>query len=1476
MCILLGGGFIQKAFASGEELSPSGDSTPTEQQITTAPHSLIQTAPPPKKAGVLLNFSGAELRQVLQVIHQKTGERFLFDEAMVEGKKVTFFSDRPIQIESLMPTLTSILEIQGLALVRVGRGQDSIYKVVTAKEASKKTTPTFSNDTMSLIPDSDEIITLLYRLNTLTPNTLVVPLGKMASIPDALTAIEGSRILKITDAAANVKRMIELIKVMDENDYKTVEEQVSVTHVLASTLVRELAPMIDVENQKLARELQAKMVKTNSRNKNVKVSPIVASRPLVVQAIDRLNAIYMNGTSQQIDAIKTMITSLDQPEQKRSQVHYIETQHRKPSDIIPALTLIYSKSSSTSSKSRRRSGPNNSSEQDVSFQADDTLGRLTVICPTSLLEDIKINIKTLDQPGEEGIVRPYPLTHVKAIDMEAKLKGLFTSQRSRRGSPSTYTIVRDDPNQSLIIRASELIHFELERSIRQLDIAEADQRNLKQYPLEFTEAENTAQLLANILGHPLGRSKKHQVKPSSQEVITVDKNANALMIMATKQGHLEIAKILQTLDKESKEKKVTQYYRLQHADPSDVSKNLRELYPQPRNRRGSEPDMSITIDMPSRTLVIKAEVGEQERIAETIAKLDIDGDDSRFMKSYQVKHVDPREASRILTEVIGAPQFSRWRRPPANSDIITVDSASSSILVFAQQSTQNKVLEAMTSIDVPNGDRYQTVFYEIRNADPNILYNNVREFFGSTRRRWGSPPELYLSLNAQARTLMVKALPEKQREVSDTIKKLDIGGSDPRSLKVYSLEYASPKDALRVLQGLLNLSTSGRLGRSSPNPYPDLISIDEANSSIVLFALTKTHETVQETLKQLDVESSAEEQIVYYRTRHLPILEAVRLLSEMFGFQAGTTRRSRGSNEKLILDENSNTMIITASPRTHAKVREVLKEVDVSGLGENEMRFYPIENTTALDAARMIEQLFGLPSKAPRNQSTGERGLPLQRNPMVIPNIESNTLIINAPEKTHRSIEDMLKSLSDISKVDKMTVRFYPLENTNATDIAGQISELFSLKLGTPQKEIQQKGRNVSSSKKSSGGAILRPLRPEDESQINATTGEPLQQPMAKTQSDRNAFFFDGEPTVIPEINLNSIILVAPSYLHEEVKRTLETMDKRRPQVMIEVAIVEVSGGSDLDFGVEWSYLGTDGAVNTPFGIKNLNTAAGSLPTQNVSGTALEGVVAGVLRSNGTMPVILNAVQQDKRMKIRSTPVLLVNDNEEAQFASLQEEPTTSTTQSNSSTAISFNGFVEAGTALTITPHISQGEYIRLEVDLKVESFTASAISPGIPPPKSSSTLKTSVTVPDRQMVIVGGMVSEQTADLDKKVPILGDIPVLGNLFKRTEKGKTQSKLYLFISPKILRDESFEDLKSITLEKTNELEVNSQKPMHEELELKNSFISRKQTLDNVQSQNAPNSESNSESNSQPFHPTRSKRSLLIEPLASPRDERPLP
>jgi type II secretory pathway component GspD/PulD (secretin) len=1013
----------------------------------------------PSPDEVVLNFSGTELKTVLQVVHQQTGERFLFDESLLRGKSVTFYSGRPIHKSSLMSTLTSILEMQNLALVRVGVGSDAIFKIVSSDKASKKTTPTYNNQTIDLIPDSDEIVTLLYKLHNLIPSHLVEPFGKMASIPNAITAIEGSSLIKITDTASNLKRMVELIVVMDEAEFQTQSETIKIQNTIASRLVQEIQPMVDVENDKLVREIQTKMMtnqRSNNRNQNneQKVPSNSPAKPIVVSAIDRLNSIVISGTPQQVKNMTLVIRSLDVPDERRGMVVFYDVHQRIASDIIPILQTIYNGSgpqkTSASRTSRRGStGPSspNSGSQEIVFQADDGRSKIMVIAPESMLPSIENMITQLDEPGQDGQTQVYPVLNADIHVVESQLKALFSFSDKKKGA-SPFQIVNDALHSSLIIRASDQQHLEIKEMLVKLDRVGEEKRIFKTYPLSFTDATEMLSIVRNIFGY---KNIKAGSAQENGDIFNIDRNANAIVLFGSPQSHEQLIELLATLDAMSIDKLVTQYYTLTFARPDDVVKNIRELYPTPKNKKNVDAELSITIDAPSHTLIIKAERSKQEQIKETIAKLDIEGDEIRTMKTYPLLHADPTEAAKMLMEIVGIKQQKFNRNSDAVNDIISVDLGSSKLMVFGQLETHNKVVEALQSIDIPNSDRFQTIFYNIENADPQVLYSNLIQFFGINQKSGGSK-DIYVTLNPSSRVVMVKALPDKQKEVAEAIKKLDINGTDPRQLIVYSLQFASAEEVSKKLQNLLALqSSAGKSGGRNIDPYPNIINADEGNSSIVLFALAELQLAAKETIEKLDIASAAEEQTVYYQVKHLPLMDAVYLLTEMFGLQSTavpTAKKGKSSQEQLILDENSNTMIIIGTPKTHAKIKIFLDQVDVPGQGGNELKYYPIENTTALEAAKTIEQLFGLPTKSSSQFSRVGGTVPLQRNPMVIPNIESNTLIINAPHKTQLAIETMLSSLSDISKVDKMTVRFYPLENTNADDIAGKVAELFSLKLG--------------------------------------------------------------------------------------------------------------------------------------------------------------------------------------------------------------------------------------------------------------------------------------------------------------------------------------------------------------------------------------------------------------------------------------------
>jgi type II secretory pathway component GspD/PulD (secretin) len=179
------------------------------------------------------------------------------------------------------------------------------------------------------------------------------------------------------------------------------------------------------------------------------------------------------------------------------------------------------------------------------------------------------------------------------------------------------------------------------------------------------------------------------------------------------------------------------------------------------------------------------------------------------------------------------------------------------------------------------------------------------------------------------------------------------------------------------------------------------------------------------------------------------------------------------------------------------------------------------------------------------------------------------------------------------------------------------------------------------------------------------------------------------------------------------------------------------------------------------------------------------------------VPLVINAFQEIGDTRIISSPRVLVNDNEEASVDSLREVPFAETTQNSSTTSTSQGGTVEAGTSLTVTPQISDAGMLNLTYDLELSDFEGQG-SDGLQPPKQTENYAGVVTLPSDATMVVGGLVRERTAKVVQQVPFIGDIPIIGEFFKSTVENKTQATIYVFITPRIVRDPTFTDLRLLT------------------------------------------------------------------------------
>ena len=288
---------------------------------------------------------------------------------------------------------------------------------------------------------------------------------------------------------------------------------------------------------------------------------------------------------------------------------------------------------------------------------------------------------------------------------------------------------------------------------------------------------------------------------------------------------------------------------------------------------------------------------------------------------------------------------------------------------------------------------------------------------------------------------------------------------------------------------------------------------------------------------------------------------------------------------------------------------------------------------------------------------------------------------------------------------------------------------------------------------------------------------------------------------VVAEQQTNSLIIEAEKEDFEELKKIIERLDVRRPQVLIEAAIIEVSADSTTNLGIELASVdlagvGYRGAFATLFGLSTID-AEEMAKTPN-AGLGLTALV--YKDSLDRIPFLLQMLRATTDVNVLSSPRILTNDNEKGMIkVSDQVAIVTTIDTQTQQTRTTFGGYQEAGITLEITPHISAGRYLRLELNLTIESFTGQPV-PGaaVPPPKTSRQIQGVVTVPDGHLVIIGGLTSEKLDETTNKIPFLGDLPIIGTLFRSTSTMRRKTNLYIFIRPYILGEENFETLKAIS------------------------------------------------------------------------------
>jgi len=538
-------------------------------------------------------------------------------------------------------------------------------------------------------------------------------------------------------------------------------------------------------------------------------------------------------------------------------------------------------------------------------------------------------------------------------------------------------------------------------------------------------------------------------------------------------------------------------------------------------------------------------------------------------------------------------------------------------------------------------------------------------------------------------------------------------------------------------------------------------------------------------------------------------------------------------NGRVIAYSPTNTLIITDAATNIRRVYGIINELDVAS-PKSTIEIITLRYAEATDVETILEEMYAVEGSTSSSDDSAQSAAARRRArrntrsskgrdksaasseasatnvgegnyiSKIISDERTNSLIIQANTEAMDAIMALVGKLDvDVDPSSRSQIHVIYLEHAKAEDVAQVLSNLAN-------SSSQSSSSSRTSSRSSRAGRDQRSpgVRPgDDKGGEEGSTGA--------------VAAFDSGMRVASDENTNSLVIIASPEDFRVIMSVVEKLDIRRKQVFVEVVILEMASEDTYDFGL--GYHTGSPRSDGGYGMYSaqLNGSSLGLTTDALSGMAMgifgEAFSVDVPVGDGTYTslavpafgVALNAIQADSRVNIISTPNVLTMDNEEAQFIVGRNIPFPVSTgrDSNNNPIVSYQR-EDVATTLKVTPQINESNFVTLEVyqevqEIEEDSQGLDVSSAGFITSKRST--ETTVVVRDNQTVVLGGLIGTTDTQVESKIPLLGDLPLIGVLFRGQRTVSRKTNLLIFLTPHVIDDpEDLEEVYRVKVAQRNE------------------------------------------------------------------------
>ncbi len=1235
--------------------------------------------------------------------------------------------------------------------------------------------------------------------------------------PIKITADPGTNSLLIGSTEQNLRAMEEIVTLFDS---VPVSEEV---------LVR-VFPLKDADASDLSQMIQ----QVFQEGKQLSAGPGGRSRgrtPAVPEGIPgsalmyniglaadtRTNTLIASGREEQIALVQEMVGQLDRPGMA---MKWPVRMHKVENASAQALAQMIQRLMDQRLQALERLGPTARERERVTVIADVRSNALVILAKDENFEEIVELATKLDTREDiAGDIRMITLEKTEANVIQPKIEQLWRRRmqllQQAGGVRDEPVIVTDARSNSLIVASSKEDFEAIKELVKTLEDAPltpiADIRIIK---LEHNAASVLAPTLQRLFEERMQMRQTPGARPlpSDQVAIFPDPVVNALLVACNQENYDVLTELLKKLDVELPLEGVVQFFVLEHADATRVAEVIEGMFRtglyKPGNL-GQETEITrardkivIEPDMRTNSLIVSASKENYSIIEKLIKQMDVK--EAPFLEGnvriFKLKHGDAVKLGSMLEEVLQKMQTFRQRVGPELPVTVLADDVSNTLVVSGSRDVLGQAESLLAQLDVPTTEPARDIRpYSLVHASAAKAAEILQDLFQERRQRGrqtaqGTPP--FIRADDTANVLIVAASQADQQIVEGLLEHIDVKSEAAKRMKIFPLERAQAEDLQEVVEELYSQQRSTGTGGRGAGPGISL-SVDPQTNSLIVWAAPSEMEDISDLVEKLDTTNPRDEtRLRIFRLKQADAEELAENLEEILSSRGGTTRGGGAGdsviisyaarkdqesgeevihklvrrNVQIVPDKLTNSLLVRATPDSLTMLEELIETIDGIPPREVDVQVFHLVNADAEQMVEVLEKLFKVDEQQRRGRGradeetrltmtgvagmagmAGEGGPPGRQLLSFTPDTRTNSVIAAGTEEYLKLAEKLIREL-DEQEIEDRTNLVYQVKFSKAEDMEAALKSHFD---------------NISK--------LYRELGDEE----------------AKLRQ------IEREVSVVADTKTESLLISASPRYESQVMKMVNELDRPPPQVMVQVLIAEVTLDDRVELGLEFAvqdllfsetaYVGNNNMIKGPD--NNFDFVAGT--DLGAAGSTLGGFSFTITGEDFNF--LLRALQSEGKLEVLSRPAIMAEDNQKASISIGQEVPFVRGVSILSDGRTQTNiDYEKVGIILDVTPFINPDGYVSLDVAPEISGITDSSVqvTEGIfAPIFNKRTAETTVTVKDGETIVIGGLITSEDENRETKVPILGDIPGLGNLFRATVTSKTKTELLIVLTPVVVRNE---------------------------------------------------------------------------------------